>query len=288
MKICIKCKKELQATSEYFHRDKSKKDGLYPQCKECVKKYYQKNKEKILERHKNNKEQRNRKTKEWHKNRPEYRKEWYEENKEQRKEYYKEWYKDNKIEKDKQNKEYHQKPALYNTYVHQIEWCEEVRRNTDLLEVTCTKCKTWFIPTNKQIQCRIRAINGNVPGNTENRFYCSDKCKNVCDIYGKTVNTLMKDHAVKAGRVKWHDLQRELQTELKNMVLERDDYTCQKCESKDNLECHHIIPVAYDPIESADMDVCITYCEDCHKKAHQQPECTTGAIAKNSILQECY
>lgn len=35
MKICSKCKRELPATSEYFHNDKKRKDGLYPQCKEC-------------------------------------------------------------------------------------------------------------------------------------------------------------------------------------------------------------------------------------------------------------
>lgn len=32
---CIKCGQALPATSEYFHRDKSRKDGLDPRCKPC-------------------------------------------------------------------------------------------------------------------------------------------------------------------------------------------------------------------------------------------------------------
>ena len=38
-KICIDCKKELPATSEYFGKHKTRKDGLRNQCKECKKKY---------------------------------------------------------------------------------------------------------------------------------------------------------------------------------------------------------------------------------------------------------
>lgn len=38
-KVCSKCKKPYPATPEYFHRDKSQKDGLYWYCKSCWKKY---------------------------------------------------------------------------------------------------------------------------------------------------------------------------------------------------------------------------------------------------------
>lgn len=108
------------------------------------------------------------------------------------------------------------------------------------------------------------------------------------EIYHQMPSTLMKNHAVRAGRIPWKHLDRELQGELREMVLERDDHTCQKCWSKDNLECHHIIPMSYDPIESADMDICITLCEECHKEVHQLPGCTLGEIKKNAVLQECY
>ena len=46
-KQCTKCK-EVKPVSE-FYKDKAKKDGLRPQCKECKKKHYQENKDKISE-----------------------------------------------------------------------------------------------------------------------------------------------------------------------------------------------------------------------------------------------
>jgi hypothetical protein len=51
MKTCINCKKELD--SIYYHKDKSKKDGLVSTCKSCKKeyrkKYYQDNSERLKE-----------------------------------------------------------------------------------------------------------------------------------------------------------------------------------------------------------------------------------------------
>lgn len=37
LKQCSKCKQELPATNEYFHKDKNSKWGLTTQCKECAK-----------------------------------------------------------------------------------------------------------------------------------------------------------------------------------------------------------------------------------------------------------
>jgi hypothetical protein len=51
-KICSKCNLE-QNRCEY-HKDKTKKDGLRPECKSCKKKYLNDNKEIILKRQKDN------------------------------------------------------------------------------------------------------------------------------------------------------------------------------------------------------------------------------------------
>lgn len=56
-KICTKCGKKLPATAEYFYRDKSKKDGLEYQCKQCYKKYYQEHREQIAEYQQEHREQ---------------------------------------------------------------------------------------------------------------------------------------------------------------------------------------------------------------------------------------
>jgi hypothetical protein len=162
----------------------------------------------------------------------------------------------------------------YDTYAHQIEWCEEVRRNKEdgnVLEVRCTYCGKWYIPKLWTVRCRIKATNGKITG--EGHLYCSDKCKKVCPTYSKSPNQLMKEDAIKAGRLDWLELNREVQSELRKIVLERDKYQCIKCSSVGPLHCHHIYPVSTNPLESADVDDCITLCIDCHKESHQKDGC---------------
>src|SRR6056297_3483777 len=94
----------------------------------------------------------------------------------------------------------------------------------------------------------------------ENRMYCSQSCKDNCPIFYQILYP--KGYAPATSR--------EVQPQLRQMVFERDNYTCQKCSiHKDELEvgihCHHIYPLNEDQIQSADIDTCITLCETCHK-----------------------
>jgi len=36
VKVCYKCKEEKPATAQFFYRDKSRKDGLTPRCRDCI------------------------------------------------------------------------------------------------------------------------------------------------------------------------------------------------------------------------------------------------------------
>jgi len=167
----------------------------------------------------------------------------------------------------------------FDAYAHQLDWCEEIRRNSEdieVLEVKCTYCGRWFTPKLNLIFNRIQSLKGNYEG--EQRFYCSDGCKKACPIFNKKPETLMREDAVRAGRLNWLELNREVQPELRQIVFERDDYTCQKCESTESLNCHHIYPVATDPLLSADVDNCITLCSDCHKEVHKQDGCKYGQL----------
>lgn len=103
-KTCAKCGKEKPATAEYFHRDKSSKDGLVYQCKICVgkrvKEWAKKNPEKVRE----NQQRWNNKnpgvsaarSKKWRENNPEKYKEslrrWYQNNREKSRMQSKKWY----------------------------------------------------------------------------------------------------------------------------------------------------------------------------------------------------
>ena len=167
----------------------------------------------------------------------------------------------------------------YDTYAPQLEWCEEVRRNEEdpnVLEVRCIKCNKWYVPDRNSVRSRIQVLKGNYKGECE--FYCSEECKHSCSIYGKQPKTLMKEDAIRAGRLQWLELDREVQPELRRMVLERDGYQCVKCGSTENLHCHHIYPEIIEPLESADMDNCIIYCIDCHKEAHKKDGCKYGQL----------
>jgi hypothetical protein len=154
----------------------------------------------------------------------------------------------------------------YDLYATQIEYAEKIRRNEEdpnILEVTCTKCGVWFIPTADAIKHRIQSLAGRNYG--EAHLYCSEKHKKECPIFWKK---LYSDDQEKP------DHSREVQSQLAAMVLERDEYTCIKCGSKEKLECHHIEGIHHEPMESADMDVCVTFCEICHDAAHKEKGCT--------------
>jgi len=156
-------------------------------------------------------------------------------------------------------------PSIYNTYAHQCGNIEEHRRDpndSNLLQCKCTYCDKWFNPTNSEIANRISVINGNMIGDA--RLYCSDGCKGECDIYAKI--------KYRKG-FKKTQLGREVQPQLRKLVLERDNWTCQKCNSQDSLHCHHITGIEQNPIESAHIDNCITFCKKCHKEVHKQDGC---------------
>ena len=164
---------------------------------------------------------------------------------------------------------------LFDTYAHQINFCEEVRRdpeNNDLLQVRCIKCDKWFTPSADKVESRNTSLKTN---KGENRFYCSDECKNTCSIYRR------KDYP-KGFKV---DRSREVQPELAAMVLERDSYECQRCGNKANLECHHYEGIYSNPIESADIDACITFCHQCHKLAHKDKGCRLIDLTKKNLCK---
>lgn len=101
MKVCSKCKQEKDEGG--FHKDKSKKDGLFSSCRECEKRFHAANESGIKERNKKYREENKTKIKEGQKK-------WREENKEilkQKKKHYRENYQDKIKESRKKYKEKH-------------------------------------------------------------------------------------------------------------------------------------------------------------------------------------
>ena len=86
-KKCNKCG-EVK-TVDCFSKDKAKKDGLMSNCKECVKKYKQENKNKIREYHKNYRQENKEKVQGHYKKH-------YQENRDKLREYHKKYYRENR------------------------------------------------------------------------------------------------------------------------------------------------------------------------------------------------
>lgn len=148
--------------------------------------------------------------------------------------------------------------AYYDTYFKRLSYAEKIRKNKykGIIEVKCTYCGKWYIPSMNSVIKRIQSINGERNG--EGRFYCSEECKKECSIY----NTHKYPKGFRQAS------SREVQPELRRLVFEKDNWTCQKCNSKKSLHCHHIEGIRWEPLESTDIDKCVTYCKDCHKEVH--------------------
>jgi hypothetical protein len=154
--------------------------------------------------------------------------------------------------------------TTYDTYIHKLQNIHECRRNEEdqnILEVKCTYCGKWYIPTYRAINARLDAIYNR--GDGGNNLYCSKECKQECPTYYQ--NKFPKGFKPTTSR--------EVQPELRKLVFERDNWLCVKCGIDKNLHCHHIDPVVNNPIESADINNCVTVCYTCHNEIHKKDGC---------------
>ena len=158
---------------------------------------------------------------------------------------------------------------LYSTFGDKLSLCNSVlpikKDKLVVLGVTCVYCGKTYTPRLSEVIRRVAAVNGSAKG--EQNFYCSHNCKKACPTFGQRLYP--KGFKLATSR--------EVQPGLRKLVLKRDNYRCQKCDKgpeEVQLHCHHIDPVINNPIESADLDNCITLCKNCHKEVHKLPNCT--------------
>lgn len=160
---------------------------------------------------------------------------------------------------------------------NRIGYAESVRRdpnNKNVAQVRCSVCGEWFNPSRSQVAHRIASLDGYGKGDA--KFYCSDRCKSQCSIYGQK----RYPKGFKAN-----DYRNEvLDPDLNNLVLIRDSYQCQKCGIRENLEVHHIEGVAQSPMLANDIENCMTVCHSCHVEIHSQPGCTYADYQREACL----
>jgi 5-methylcytosine-specific restriction endonuclease McrA len=156
--------------------------------------------------------------------------------------------------------------TVYDKYKDRLKFYEDIRKqkNSGLLETRCTYCGGWYTPTYTSVINRLTAINELKHG--ECRLYCSANCKLACPTYGR----------IKYPRGFKHTTSREVSTYLRQIVLERDNWTCQICGKtikEAQLHVHHMDPVAQNPMFQNDKDSCITLCKACHAMVHSRKGC---------------
>lgn len=155
--------------------------------------------------------------------------------------------------------------------IKKLSFVDDIKEINNEIYVACKYCGKYHKPKRKRLLSRIRFINGQEEW--EYNFYCSNKCKKECPIYNQ--REFPKGFKPATSR--------EVQPELRQLVFKRDEYTCQKCHKhKDDLDsglhCHHIDPVINNPVESADIDNCITLCKECHRKTHKISGCNYSEL----------
>ncbi len=136
------------------------------------------------------------------------------------------------------------------------------------LSVKCKFCKKHFTPTYKQVDSRVKALNGS---GGESNFYCSQECKDKCPVY----NTRSKELGIKYKR------DQNFIKQANEMALERAEYECEICGEAKNLIVHHIKPFKTHPLSAYDLENLIVLCKKHHKQyGHSDKKCTTGYLAK--------
>lgn len=265
MKKCTKC--GVLKDEREFINDKGEVVKRCKRCREYMKVYYARNKEYYKENYERNREQK-----------AEYNKEYRECNrdqiKEQKKEYYernkaciKEYREHNKERNKEYFKEYRKSSAKYELHAHKLTVEESPRKGKcgELL-VRCTKCGEYFAPTNSEVKSRVSALEGKMSG--EHRLYCSQECKDACEIYWVNYDPYAKHASI------------ERDPAWAKAIKKRASFTCERCGSTSDLEAHHEVPVKVNLELVSDEDNGICLCHECHMKAHSESGCTLADLRK--------
>lgn len=278
-KTCTKCG-VFKSLDEYFNNKSCKKDGKETRCKVC-------RKIELREYRINNPEKEKLRAKKYR-----------EKNADKIREYQNQWLKDNPDKaKDKQErtvaknkdrikaraKVKKSEKALFAKWDKYLSFADETREADEgFLEVKCTYCGKWIIPSNIEAQNRAGALNG-WGQRGECKIYCGDLCKKACPSYRQVLT--YKGQKEKGSS-------REIVPELRIMTLERDSYTCQYCGATSDcaeMHVHHIKAAIEAPMEAADLDNVITLCKKCHRAVHKKVGCKYAQLrCENKNYEKAY
>ena len=90
-------------------------------------------------------------------------------------------------------------------------------------------------------------------------------------------------------KVTYSDLLNSPQWQAKReVILKRDNYTCQKCEGKENLHVHHLKYIGKNLPWDAPNKHLVTLCKGCHKLVHEGVDIKSLVITLTQHIAENY
>ena len=159
----------------------------------------------------------------------------------------------------------------YETYADRL-WCDKTGykyvQGVKVLTVECAGCNGMFIPKCTNVVHRIRFLEEKET--CESRFYCSDKCKAVCPIFGQ--------HKYPKGYKSTFEYTKNEYKVWRSEVISRANDRCEYC-GEYATEAHHIRPKKLEPFFALDPDYGLACCEECHYKYGHRDECNTAVIS---------
>jgi len=163
---------------------------------------------------------------------------------------------------------------------------EELKEHPETKEIQgrCKnlKCKNskekggWFNLTKDQINTRLWSIYHNDGGSY---YYCSEKCKQECPLFGKTAKKLIKEDQIRVGIIPEDNYTTSEYNTWREEVFRLDEGLCIYCGEKAE-HCHHIEPQKLQPGLALDPANGISVCKECHYKYGHKDECSTGNLAQ--------
>lgn len=260
---------------------KEKRAAYYRANREKIislrKEYYEKNREVVIDYNKKYRKINK-------KNVAAYNKEYYANNKQNLIKQSREYYKTNKEDAQAHMKIYRDKNVcklsasykkLSNSYTSsevlkcKLSESDDAKFIDGVVTVLCKKCGRRFAPIRSQIVSRIRSFEGKQAG--ESNFYCSDICKNSCDLYNFTTGLQTDPRSKKYVKKTTAKKARACRDKsLKQIQCDHNSGQsyCERCGDFIDVELHHSLPIAQYGKEAVNSASHILLCAGCHVDLH--------------------
>lgn len=132
------------------------------------------------------------------------------------------------------------------------------------LYVRCKKCGKMFQPTVSACRQRRAAVNG-IRG--DSNFYCSDSCKDTCDIY----SAIKYPSSIRPDRPggEFRDCSRVIKRSLLESQCDSDGHNyCEICGDTIAVDLHHTVQVKDKSSDTNNAAGMVLLCPGCHTKTH--------------------